>query len=98
MPSLIRSTLFAAVVWAVPLGAALAQPPYPPVPPPRYEAVPPPPGASYIWEPGHWHWNGVQYIWLPGHYVVRHARYRRYIPGIWVMRGGTWVWVPAHWG
>jgi hypothetical protein len=84
------------------LGApALAQPPMPygPVPPPRYEAVPPPPGDRYVWEPGHWHWNGAQYVWIGGHYVIREVRYHHWIDGRWVwsVQAGQWVWRPAHW-
>ena len=67
---------------------------------PRVEVVPPPPGARYLWEPGHWHWNGVAYAWIPGHYITRRAHYAHYVPGHWhwaPARGG-WVWAPAHWG
>ena len=79
-------------------GAALAQPPYPPMPPPRPEGMrPPPPGEAYVWRPGHWAWNGRGYVWEPGRYVVRQATYHEYVPGAWVMRHGAWVWVPPHW-
>ncbi|HJS86026.1 MAG TPA: hypothetical protein VJ779_11265 [Acetobacteraceae bacterium] len=80
-------------------GPALAQPPYPPVPPPRTEPIPPPPSARYIWEPGHWQWNGVQYVWVGGHYVPRRPHYGRYVPGHWqwAPRQGRYVWRPAHW-
>ncbi len=82
---------------------ASAQPPspmpYPGVPPPRVEVVPPPPGGRYVWEPGHWHWNGVAYAWMPGRYVVRHPHYAQYVPGHWrwAPHRGAWVWQPAHW-
>ena len=80
---------------------ALAQyPPPPPGPPPlRYEAVPPPRPGAYVWEPGHWHWNGVQYVWVEGRYIPRHSHhpYGQYVPGHWVRRGGAWVWAPAGW-
>jgi hypothetical protein len=82
-------------------GPALAQPPppYPPVPPPRYEPVPPPRGERYIWEPGHWQWNGVQYVWVEGRYVARRPHYGHYVPGHWqwAPRLGRYVWRPAHW-
>jgi hypothetical protein len=83
---------------------ALAQPAPPPGPPPlREEVVPPPPGATYVWEPGQWRWNGATYVWVPGHYIAPH-RYHRYgahwIPGHWrwAPRLGRWVWEQAHWG
>src|SRR5579883_1261835 len=76
------------------LGAGAA----PGLAPPRYEPPPPPaPPGRYVWEPGHWQWNGVRYVWVPGRYVVRGPRYAHYVPGRWVFRGGAWVWVPAHW-
>jgi hypothetical protein len=82
-------------------GAALAQPPMPygPIPPPRYEPPPPPPGDRYIWEPGHWHWNGVQYVWFRGRYVIREMRYHNWVDGRWVWspQANHWVWRPAHW-
>jgi len=92
------------VIGASLAGTANAQPPpplpYPAVPVPRAEVVPPPPRGGYVWEPGHWHWNGRAYAWVGGHYVVRQARYGRYEPGHWrwAPRRGGWVWAPAHWG
>jgi hypothetical protein len=97
MNTMLKGLALAAALAVIPTAASFAQPYYQPVPPPRYEPVPPPPGATYIWEPGHWHWNGVQYVWAPGHYVIRRAEYRRYVPGHWAQRGGGWVWIPAHW-
>lgn len=76
---------------------ALAQPPYPPVPPPRYEPVPRPPPGAYVWQPGHWRWNGVQYVWAPGRYVARRPHYGVWVSGRWVFVHGGWVWRPGHW-
>jgi hypothetical protein len=70
---------------------------YPPMPPPRYEPVPPPPGARYVWQPGHWRWNGYRYIWFPGRYIPAGPGYAHFVPGHWAMRYGQWVWVPQHW-
>ncbi|HVY16257.1 MAG TPA: hypothetical protein VHB27_13615 [Rhodopila sp.] len=82
------------------IGSAIAQPPpgYAPIPPPRHEVVPPPPpGGRVVWEPGHWHWDGVRYVWIGGHYVER--RPGHWVPGhwVWAPRQGRWVWAPAHW-
>jgi len=77
--------------------AALAQPGYPPMPPPRMEPMPPPPGGAYIWRPGHWAWNGRQYVWISGRYVPRQSSYHQWVEGRWVMRGGRWEWIPPHW-
>lgn len=71
---------------------------YPPMPPSPYQPPPPPrPGPAYVWEPGHWRWNGYRYEWRPGHYIPGGPQYRQFVPGHWAMRGGTWVWVPQHW-
>jgi hypothetical protein len=95
-----RLAAISMVVLAIGMGSALAQPPPPNAPPAdRYEAVPPPPGERYVWEPGHWHWNGGQYVWVRGHYVIRQAGWGHYVPGHWGWRPGLgrYVWVPAHW-
>jgi len=71
---------------------------YPPLPPMRREPPPPPPpGRAYVWEPGHWRWDGRRYDWRGGHYIPRRAEYRQFVPGHWANRGGAWVWVPQHW-
>ena len=82
------------------IGSAMAQPPPPMAPPPlRYEAVPPPRGERFIWEPGHWHWNGARYVWFGGRYVERRRGYGHYVPGRWVWspRMGRHEWIGAHW-
>lgn len=97
-----RRIVAATVIVVLGTGAARAQPPMPygPVPPPRYEPVPPPPGAGMVWEPGHWHWDGVRYVWIGGHYVGRRMGYGHWIPGHWrwAPYRGHWIWIPSHWG
>lgn len=88
LAALALSTCLSGLAWAQPYG---------PIPPPRAEMVPPPPGARYIWQPGHWFWNGRTYVWVAGRYVVRGPHYGEYVPGHWVRRGPNWVWVSAHW-
>jgi len=83
------------------VGAAHAQPyapppPYEPIPAPRYEPEPRP-RHGYLWEPGHWHWNGHRYVWFAGRYVPVRAEYHHFVPGAWVQRGPRWEWIPAHW-
>ena len=70
---------------------------HPPIPQPRVETVPPPPGRLFLWEPGHWRWDGAAYAWEPGRYVPRRARYARFVPGHWRPQGAGWIWMPAHW-
>ena len=32
----------------------------------RADLAPNAPPPTYVWEPGHWYWNGVRYHWQPG--------------------------------
>ena len=82
--------------------AALAQGPYPPVPPLQEEVGPPPvppgPPAQYILVPGNWQWNGVSYVWVGRHWILRQPGYVHWVPGHWAAGGPRgWHWVPGHW-
>ena len=61
------------------------------------EIPPPAPSPSYVWEPGHWSWNGVQYLWQPRRYVERPAVSATYTPGHWEQQANGWVWVEGRW-
>jgi len=70
-------------------------------PPPaaRVEAVPAPPGPPeiWVWQAGHWRWNGRDYVWQPGRYVERPHRAAEWVPAHYQERAGGWVYVPGHW-
>jgi len=66
-------------------------------PPPRYEVIPAPPGPVYVWQPGHWRWNGNGYYWVPGHYVSRPYAGAGWVPDHWAASGGGWVFVAGRW-
>ncbi len=83
-------------VFAALSGAAVEQPGYPPIPPPRVEVVPAP-RPGYIWRPGHWRWDGGRYLWVPGAYLLRQHGWHAWVEGHWAMRGGRWVWIEPHW-
>ncbi len=72
--------------------------PRPPGPPPQaivrvqapppaeiVEVQPPPPSPAevWVWQRGHWRWNGNQYVWAHGHWAQR--------PGY------AQAWVAPHW-
>lgn len=78
-----------------PTAPALVAPASPPGP--EAEIPPPAPSPSYVWEPGHWSWNGVQYLWQPGRYVERPAVSATYVPGHWEQQANGWVWVEGRW-
>ena len=82
-------------------------PPYPPPEPsltapvappaPQTELPPPAPSPRYVWEPGHWSWNGIQYVWTPGRYVESPTALSTYQPGHWEQGPSGWVWVEGRW-
>ncbi|MDR3525474.1 MAG: hypothetical protein P4L66_15395 [Acetobacteraceae bacterium] len=77
------------------IASAHAQP-YQPVPELRREPMPPP-RPGFLWEPGHWRWDGRAYFWVRGHWIEARPHYHRYIPGHWDRRGPNWFWVEPHW-
>jgi len=84
---------------ALAAGEAVAQPAPPSaIPPLQAEPPPPPPpGERFVWEPGHWHWDGVGWEWHRGRYVIRRAGWHEFVHGEWVLRPRGWVWIPGHW-
>lgn len=64
-------------------------------PPMRVEAVPVE-RPGYVWDRGHWRYEGRGYAWVPGHWqpVMRNARWE---PGHWESRGPNWYWREGHW-
>jgi hypothetical protein len=79
-----------------PVSSPVAFAPSPP-PPPVVETSPPAPLPTYVWEPGHWCWNGLQYHWQPGKYVAKPTATATYKPGHWEQRPEGWVWVDSEW-
>ena len=79
-------------------------PPFPPpvtvpvAPPNPQEEIPPPsPSPTYVWEPGHWSWNGMQYFWQPGKYLERPSAATTYVAGHWEQYPNGWIWVAGQW-
>jgi WXXGXW repeat (2 copies) len=89
--------LLAILVVLIGMTTLAAAQPYPPPPGLHAERVPPRPGSRYIWQPGHWVWNGYSYAWVRGHYVVRAPYYHHWMHGHWANGPGGWVWVAPHW-
>ncbi|HEV8096681.1 MAG TPA: YXWGXW repeat-containing protein [Burkholderiales bacterium] len=40
-----------------------------------YEVRPARPDAGYVWQNGHWHWNGYRNVWVAGHWVRAYPDY-----------------------
>ena len=68
------------------------QPPYPPVPPLRAEAMGKPPVTEtlLIWQPGHWDWTDGAYEWVPGSFVPREGHGELWMPGYWEKAEDGW--------
>ncbi|MHA3735762.1 YXWGXW repeat-containing protein [Pseudomonas sp. Eth.TT006] len=65
-------------------------------PPPMRVEVMPGPRPGYVWDQGHWRWEGRGYVWLPGHWQpVRYGAHWK--PGHWQARGPNWYWIEGHW-
>jgi hypothetical protein len=64
-------------------------------PPPRVEVVPGP-RPGWVWDPGHWVWNGRAHVWAAGHWIHERRGWRR-IPAQWEQTPRGWHFVPAHW-
>jgi hypothetical protein len=105
-----HGTLVAAVAMLTMIGAAaLAETPTPldpvmqiaqaafspPAPQPEFPLAPP--ASTYVWQPGHWWWNGVQYVWESGQYVERPSATATYVAGHWEQGPNGWVWLAGHW-
>jgi len=64
-------------------------------PPDRYEVVPPA-RRGWVWEPGHWRWNGRRHVWVSGHWE-RHRVGYVYVGPRWVEHDGRWVYHARRW-
>ena len=40
-----------------------------------YEVRPTRPDSGYVWQQGHWSWNGYRNIWVAGHWVRAYPDY-----------------------
>lgn len=68
-----------------------------PPPAPEAETPPPPPSPTYVWDPGHWTWNGTQFSWEAGQYIEKPQALASFVPGHWEQNPGGWAWVPSQW-
>ena len=64
-------------------------------PPPRVEIVPAP-REGYIYEPGHYVWNGSEYVWTDGQFI-QYREGHEYHPSMLERRGDRWHFRTGHW-
>lgn len=62
------------------------------------EAIPACPGDDYVWQKGHWQWNG-SWVWAGGQWARRPNNYSAYVPGYWRLskHHHRWEWVAPYW-
>jgi len=60
--------------------------------------IPPPDNSGFwVWQRGHWRWNGFRYFWSAGHWVRRPANYNAWIAPHWEARGNGWIFFEGRW-
>ena len=64
-------------------------------PPDRVELVPAP-REGYIYERGHYKYDGRQYVWTEGQFI-KHREGHVYTPYALERRGDTWYYRPGFW-
>ena len=60
------------------------------------EEVEPCPGKEYVWQKGHWQWNG-SWVWVRGNWGRRPHPEGVFIPGYWKQSHHRWEWVEPYW-
>jgi len=62
------------------------------------EEIPPhPPGPYWVWQKGHWRWNGHQYYWSHGHWAERPPQYSAWVAPHWDVRSNGYFFIEGHW-
>jgi hypothetical protein len=86
----IATATHAARVVEVEIGVA------PPAPPPNVVVVEPVPREGFIYEPGHYGWDGQRYVWIEQQYVPNREghHWRRYTLE---RSGDRWHYRAGHW-
>lgn len=60
------------------------------------EQIPVSPGSQYVWQKGHWQWNG-SWEWAGGSWIISPNPGSTYVPGYWKKHHHHWEWVTPHW-
>lgn len=64
-----------------------------------YEVVTQSPGENFVWQKGHWQWNG-SWVWVKGGWIQRPVGGGVYVPGHWRIshhHPHHWVWEESYW-
>jgi len=108
---LVKSVLVLSVLAVLTLSGCVERRPPPPPPPAAVVYVPAAPPAEvvevmpappdqrpiWIWQKGHWRWDGRQYVWHPGHWAERPPHVAEWIAPHWESHANGWFFVEGHW-
>ena len=67
-----------------------------PPPPVKVEVSPPAPRTGYIYEPGHYNWDGQKYQWQDSRYIEARPG-RTYTPTTVEKKGDVWIYKKGGW-
>ncbi len=65
-------------------------------PPPERVEVVPAPREGYIYEPGHYEWNGAEYVWIGGQFIPDREGHEWH-PYVLEHHGDRWHFRAGHW-
>ena len=60
-----------------------------------YEPIPAP-RSGYIWQAGHWNWDGNRHVWNAGSWQASRPGYNYHAPR-WVENNGRWSYQASRW-
>ena len=67
-----------------------------PPPPVKVEVAPPAPRAGFIYEPGHYNWDGQKYTWQDSRFIPERQGLV-YEPSTLEKRGDVWIYKEGGW-
>ncbi len=68
----------------------------PPTLPGRIDIGTPAPREGYIYEPGHYAWDGHNYVWRDGEYIANREGHH-WVPYVMERHGDQWHYRAGHW-
>ena len=68
----------------------------PPALPGRVDIITPAPREGFVYEPGHYAYDGRNYVWVEGEYIQQREGHH-YVPYVMERRGERWHYRAGHW-
>jgi hypothetical protein len=81
-----------------PAGAAVIVQRAPPEPLVEVQSSPPGPGELWVWQRGHWRWDGRDYRWMAGRWAERPPHVTEWVAPRWEPHpNGGYVFIEGGW-